>query len=230
MARLPRLALAGHVHHILQRGNGRESIVTNAEESAAWLDLLLREARRLHVAVHGYLLMPDHFHLLATPRAAPDLGALMQALGRGYVRRFNQAHGRRGSLWEGRFRSCVLQAERYLLPCMVHLDLHPVRAGLVANPGDYRWSSHGHYAGLRHESALATPAAYWALGNTPFAREAAYAEMVHQDLGAHQREALTRAVLGGWALGDEAFLAALQPVAERRLLPGKPGRPRKHPG
>ncbi|KQP23212.1 transposase [Pseudorhodoferax sp. Leaf267] len=227
MARLPRLSLAGHVHHLLQRGNNRQPIFTSTSEHNAMLELLAQEARRHRVALHAYVLMPNHFHILATPEEVDGLSRMMQAVGRAYVRAFNQAHGRSGTLWEGRYRSTLLQPELHLLACMAYFDLNPVRAELVPAPGEYPWSSHQHYAGLRHDGWLVPPPAYWALGNTPFAREAAYAEMVHAGVTAPQQEALTQSVLGGWVLGDAAYVAQLQQAVPRRLSRARPGRPTK---
>lgn len=227
MARLPRLSLAGQVHHVLQRGNNRQAIFNGDDDQALMLELLAQQARQHRVALHAYVLMPNHFHLLATPQDEGGLSRWMQAVGRAYVRRFNQVHGRSGTLWEGRYRSTVLQAERHLLACMAYFDLNPVRAGLAAAPADYPWSSHAHYAGLRHTTGLVLPSAYWALGNTPFAREAAYTEMVRSGISAAQLEALTRSVLGGWVLGDDAFVAQLQRTVPRRLTRAQPGRPPK---
>lgn len=227
MARLPRLSLAGHAHHVLQRGNNRQPIFTSTAEHNAMLELLAQEAKRHGVALHAYVLMPNHFHLLGTPEQADSLPRMMQAVGRAYVRAFNQTHGRSGTLWEGRYRSALLQSERYLLACMAYFDLNPVRTGLVLSATGYAWSSHHHYAGLRHDAWLVPPAAYWALGNTPFAREAAYAKLVHDGLPAAQTDALTRSVLGGWALGDAAYVEQLQRMVPRRLTPARAGRPSK---
>ncbi|MFT3717801.1 transposase [Pseudorhodoferax sp.] len=228
MARLPRLSLAGQVHHVLQRGNNRQPIFTSDDEHAEMLALLAREAAAAGVALHAYVLMPDHFHLLLTPPAEEGaLARMLQGVGRRYVRSFNQAHGRSGTLWEGRYRSTVLQPGAHVLACMAYFDLNPVRTGLVQAAADYAWSSHRHYAGQRHDAWLVPPADYWTLGNTPFAREAAYAEMVHAGLPTLEQEALTRSVLGGWVLGDPAFVERLQRAVPRRLTRGRPGRPRK---
>ena len=151
---------------------------------------------------------------------------MMQAAGRRHVQYFNRRHARTGTLWEGRYRSTVLQPERYLLACMVYLDLNPVRAGLVQQPADYAWSSHAHWLGLRNDRWLTPHALYWALGNTPFAREAAYAALVQAGLGASVQTALTDSALSGWALGDTEFLAGLQQQTLRRVTRGMPGRPR----
>jgi putative transposase len=225
MARLPRLSLPGYPHHIIHRGNNRQAIVTSAADYQTLLAFIEESAKKFSVGVHAYVLMDNHFHLLATPQAADALPLMMQAIGRRYVRYFNDRQGRSGTLWEGRYRSTLIQPEPYLLACMAYIDLNPVRHGLVAQARDYVWSSHGHYAGLRVDRLVTPHPLYWALGNTPFAREAAYAEMVHGGLTVDQQLALTQSALSGWALGDEKFVADLQSRTARRIRKNKPGRP-----
>lgn len=229
MARLPRLTLPGYPHHVIHRGNNGQTVATD-EIDFAFLHRVLVEQARLHeVAVHAYALVPRELHLLVTPQAGDALGRMMQGVGRAYVRHFNARCGRTGTLWEGRFRSGPLQPDKYLLDCMTLLDLLPVRAGLVEAPAGWAWSSHGHYAGLRPDRLVSPHPAYWQLGNTPFAREQAYAHRVAAGLAASVERALTDAAWHGWALGDEAFVDALQPRSERRLTKGRPGRPRTIP-
>lgn len=225
MARLPRLTLAGYPHNVIQRGNNRQPIFIDRHDYETMLALLTECARTHGVAVHAYVLMGNHFHLLATPTAAESLPRMMQAVGRSYVRAFNQRHGRSGTLWEGRYRSTLIQSERYLLACMVYIDLNPVRAGMVVRPGDWAWSSHAHYLGLRSDRLVTPHALYWALGNTPFAREAAYAELVQAGVAADQQTRLTDATLRGWALGEPEFIGDLQKKLERRVSRAKAGRP-----
>ena len=225
MARLPRLAIPGHPHHVLQRGHNRQPIFTGSADREFFLQLLRTSATRAGVAVHAYVLMDDHFHLLATPQTTSALSAMMQMIGRGYARYFNDNQARSGTLWDGRYRATVLQARDHLLNCMVYLDLNPVRRGLSATAQDYPWSSYGHYVGVRVDPVVAVPDAVWRLGNTPFARESAYRERVDQGLAVQQVEALTNSVLRGWALGDDEFVAELQRRTARRLLPVTRGRP-----
>ena len=161
MARLPRLTLPGHVHHVLQRGNNGQAIFLEMADYQRMLALLAEYAPTLDVAVHAYLLMPGSLHLLATPGTADGLPALMQAVGRRYVRYFNDTHGRTGTLWDGRFRSTPVQAERYLLPSMVWLDTAPVAAGLVTEPTLYPWSSCGFYSGVRSDRLPKPHALFW---------------------------------------------------------------------
>lgn len=226
MARLPRLSLPGYPHHVIQRGNNRQTVFSDAADFQFMHALLVEQARAADVLIHGYVLMDNHFHLLATPGAADSLARMMQGIGRRYVRYFNARTGRTGTLWEGRYRCALLQPEKYLLPCMAYLDLNPVRADLVEAPADWAWSSHRHYIGQASDRLVTPHPLYWALGNTPFAREQAYAERVAQGVATPVAQAMVASALHGWALGDEAFLAALQKQTERRLTPGRPGRPR----
>ena len=189
------------------------------------LDLLFEHSRTNKVDVHAYVLMGNHLHLLLTPQQDQALSKMMQAVGRSYVQAFNKRHARTGTLWEGRYRSTLIQTDRYLLACMAYIDLNPVRAQMVTQPEDYEFSSYGHYAGRRTDRLITPHALYWSLGNTPFAREAAYAELVHAGISADQQGALTDATLSGWALGDESFVADLQTQTARRLLKTKAGRP-----
>ena len=225
MARLPRLTVPGYPHHVIQRGNNRQAIFSSTADYQMLLVLLDENARKFSVALHAYVLMTNHFHLLATPSTQDGLPQMMQAVGRRYVRYFNDRQGRSGTLWEGRYRSTLIETERYLLACMVYIDLNPVRAGLARDAGDYPWSSHGHYAGLRSDKMLTPHPLFWALGNTPFSREAAYAELVHAGTSLEQEQALTRSTLNGWALGSDNFIAELQKRTDRRLVQNHPGRP-----
>jgi len=225
MARLPRLTLPGYPHHIIQRGNNRQAIFASVADYQMLLDLLAENAKKFEVAIHAYVLMSNHFHLLATPQTSNGLPQMMQAVGRRYVRHFNDAQKRSGTLWEGRYKSTLIQTDRYLLACMAYIDLNPVRAGLVAQACDYPWSSYGNYAGLRNDKLITPHPLVWELGNTPFAREAAYAELVQTGINPAQQAELTDSTLTGWALGDPDFLADLQKRTQRRASKSTAGRP-----
>lgn len=225
MARLPRLTLAGYPHHVIQRGNNRQAIFTNVADNQHLLSLLEENAKKFEVDIHAYVLMTNHFHLLATPQSDKGLPLLMQAVGRSYVRYFNDRHTRTGSLWEGRYRSTLIETDRYLLACMAYIDLNPVRAGMVAEPLDYAWSSHGFYVGARADKLITPHALVWGLANTPFGREAAYADLVRAGVSTDQQAALTRSALAGWALGAPDFVADLQKRTDRRVNKAKAGRP-----
>lgn len=210
---------------MIQRGNNRQPIFAGNTDYQRFLGVLEEGAKRFEVALHAYVLMSNHFHLLATPQTEDGLPKMMQAVGRSYVRYFNDAQGRSGTLWEGRYKSTVIQADRYLLACMAYIDLNPVRAGLVSAPSDYLWSSHLHYLGARMDRLITPHSLYWELGNTPFAREAAYADLVQAGVNPVQQAALTDATLRGWALGESDFVADLQKQTTRRVAKTSAGRP-----
>lgn len=225
MARLPRLTVPGYPHHIIQRGNNRQPIVGAPADYETLLTMLEEHARKSEVAIHGYVLMSNHFHLLATPDTATGIPQMMQSVGRRYVRYFNQRYERTGTLWEGRYRSTLIQAERYLLACMAYIDLNPVRAALAETPGDYPWSSYSHYVGRRNDRLISPHPIYWKLGNTPFAREAAYAGLVQSGISPAEQAAMTDSVLRGWALGEPDYVADLQRRTARRVSMARAGRP-----
>ena len=225
MARLPRLTLAGYPHHVILRGNNRQDIFMDTSDFQRMLALLEAHAKAQGVDLHAYVLMNNHLHLLLTPTEDTSLPRMMQALGRAYVLSFNKRHGRSGTLWEGRYRSTLIQTDRYLLACMAYIDLNPVRAGMVAQAADYPWSSHAHYTGTRQDAWLVPHALYWGLGNTPFARELAYAQLVQAGIETQQQQALTSSTLSGWALGEAHFVHQLQQLTPRRVRPTPAGRP-----
>lgn len=222
MARQPRYVAADQPHHVIQRGNNRQVIFHDAADCEHFLTLLEELGDAQRVAVHAYVLMPNHLHLLLTPPDGPALSRLMQALARRYAVWFNRRHGRTGTLWEGRFRASVIESERYLLACARYIEMNPVRAGLVPDPQQYRWSSHAHHVGVRPQSLIDEHPLIWALGNTPFERQAAYRHLFDMPFADHEVEALRQAIQGGWAVGEVAAANAGRPLAKRR-----PGRPRK---
>lgn len=226
MARLPRLAVPGEVHCVSLRGNNGQPVFMDSADRQQWLNLLQAQATREQVLVHGFALTESDIHLLLTPQTTMGLTRFMQGLGRSYVRAFNQRHGRSGTLWEGRYRSTVLQAEGYLLDTMALLDCLPVLRNEAATPQESRWTSHAHYTGARADKWLSPHAQVWALGNTPFAREAAYVEHVARQCGSPAQRLLLERVHKGWALGNAPFLDALAEATGRRVTREKPGRPR----
>jgi putative transposase len=225
MARLPRLALADHLHLVVQQGhNGRAVFLTDADRQD-FLTMLNDAARAQPVAIHAYVLLDTEVRLLATPSQDDSLGRLMQALGRRYVSAYNRRHGRTGTLWNGRFRSCVLQASAWLLPATVVLESLPVRAGLAAQAADWPWSSARHHVG-RERSALVTEhPAYWQIGNTPFERELAHANLLMEGAPAAHLETLDAAVRSAKVCGDMAFRGEVAQRLARPLQPRRRGRP-----
>lgn len=177
MARLPRICPPGVPQHIIQRGNNRQACFASDEDFSHYAYWLAEYSNEFDVAVHAWVFMTNHVHLLATPMGENGLSSLMQALGRRYVRYFNYAYQRSGTLWEGRFKSCVVEAEHYLLTCMRYIELNPVRANMVSQPEQYRWSSY-HANGLGKAINLCRPHdVYTRLGKTRADRLQAYREL-----------------------------------------------------
>ena len=221
MARLPRLAVAGQAHLALMLGHSAQPVFVDSADRQQFLAALRESALQHGVAVHAYALLPAEVLLLLTPGTAGALGALMQGLGRRYGAAFNRRHGRRGSLWAGRFRTAVVQAGQALLEAMLFVDLQGAPAGDPGQP----WCSLGHHLGLRRDPMISDSSAWWALGNTPFEREAAYQRCVADGLPAERAAALADAAHKGWAVGDAGFLAALAQQADRPVQPRPRGRP-----
>lgn len=227
MARLPRLFIPNQPQHVILRGNNRQSIFVDDDDRRIFHDRL-REASRAHgLAIHAWCMMPNHLHLLVTPGDERSLPVTLQAVGRFYVLYFNRRHERTGTLWEGRYRATVIEADRYLLTASRYIELNPVRAGLVDAPGNYAWSSYNHHVGLTVDSLVTDHALYWALGNTPFERQRTYAEGFAQSISATDLHALRTATQKGWLLGSPEYQARMALAANRRVSPLMRGRPRK---
>jgi putative transposase len=225
MARLPRLALAGQAHLVSLYGHNAQPVFLDDEDSRQFLAALRESALQQHVAVHAYVLLADHVHLLLTPAGDGALGALMQGLGRRYGAGFNRRHGRRGTLWAGRFRGTVVQAGAPLLDTMLFIELHPARSAAAGTVPDSAWSSARHHLGQLRDVLITDADAYWQLGNTPFEREACYRRLLDDGLPTARIAALAQAARNGWPLGDAAFIAALAQHTDRPVRPRPRGRP-----
>jgi putative transposase len=221
------LAVPGHPHHLLIRGNNQQPIFVDDQDRQRLLEHLAEALRSLPLTLHAYVLMPNHVHLLATPQAADTLGRAAQSLGRRYVGYFNARHGRSGTLWEGRYRAHVVGGQEEVLRCMRFIESNPQRSGLAAGLFEPAWSSLAHHLGALRDPLIAEPAAYWQLGNTPFEREAAYRAWMEQGIGPAEARRIVSALIGGRPLGGPAFVADLEKQLGRTLTPRPRGRPRK---
>ncbi len=233
MARLPRLIVPNAPHHIIQQGHDHGVIFRDAQDHEQFLSWLRDSARHYKVAIHAYTLLPQQFQLLATPPDSDSLGAFLQRTGRYYVPWFNAKHGRAGSLFAGRFKASVLEAAQFFLPCSQYIEFCTVRDGAgqaVIDPLRHPWSSYGHHIGLRSDPLITDHALYWALGNTPFQREAVYKAMCERALTVAQTKEIEAAVLTGWPLGSRAFKDELARKTARQVTPAKRGRPFKPKG
>lgn len=227
MARLPRLVVPNQPHHVIQSGADKQRIFRDPDDYTRFLGWLREAAKQFRVAIHAYVLMPTHLHLLLSPSDDGGLGRMMQWVGRHYVPYFNAKYHRTGTLWQGRYKATVIESEQYFLLCSRYIELNPVRVGLVASAADYSWSSLAHHLGSRSDPLITDHPVFWALGNTPFDREAAYRALLEQGVNEQEIAALTEATLKGWPLGSEKFKALLAKQTNRRTTPAKRGRPAK---
>lgn len=223
MARALRVCPAGMPQHIIQRGNNRQACFASEEDLAAYANWLDEAARRYRVAIHAWAFMTNHVHLLATPSNRDGLSRMMQTLGRRYVRYFNHAYRRTGTLWEGRFKSCVIDAEAYLLVCQRYIELNPVRAGMVSHPAEYRWSSYA-ANGQGKSMRLWTPHDLWLrLGETHHERAKHYQQVFRGQIDPETLETIRETANKGLALGDDRFRQEIERLTGVRVSPGKRG-------
>jgi putative transposase len=227
MPRRARLTLPNVPMHVIQRGNNRQACFFADEDYRFYLEWLKEYAAKSKCRIHAYVLMTNHVHLLVSSDSGNGIGALMKALGQRYVQYVNRTYGRSGSLWEGRFRSCLTQEESYLLGCQRYIELNPVRAGMVAHPAEYPWSSYRAHAQGEASSLITPHALYVALGSDQTAREAAYRELFRHELESGLVDAIRTATNGNFALGNARFGDEISRALGQRAVRGKPGRPRK---
>ncbi len=217
MARLPRLCPPGIPQHVIQRGNNRQACFAADEDFAAYAHWLDEYARKYQVAIHAWVFMTNHVHLLATPHVENGISKLMQSLGRHYVQYFNYMYRRTGTLWEGRFKSCVVDAENYLLLCQRYIELNPVRACMVDSPAQYKWSSYA-ANGMGQPRQLWTPhAIYQQLGTTHDERAEAYRMMFRDQIDPALLVKIRQATHGGLVLGNARFKEEIERLAGRRI-------------
>jgi putative transposase len=226
MPRLPRLELPGVPLHVTQRGINKGAIFLDADDRYHFRHLLRRAFHEHGIALHAFVLMDNHFHLLLTPRTTGAMSRAMGWVGQSYVQAFNLRHARCGALWQGRFKSCLVQSERYLLTVMRYIELNPVRAAMVERPEDFRWSSvHTHLA--RASDPLITPhPLYLALGNDPATRAHVYQRWLDAGIAPDDLQHLRTYARQERALGDERFQRMVQTTLGRPATCRPRGRPR----
>ncbi len=227
MPRRPRVTLPHLPLHVIQRGNNHQACFVADEDYGFYLDWLKEYAGKTGCAIHAYVLMTNHVHLLLSSASGDGVSALMKALGQRYVQYVNRTYRRSGTLWEGRFRSCLTQEESYLLACQRYIELNPVRAGMVPHPAEYRWSSYRANAQGEASSLLTPHPLYLALGADAKARQQAYRELFRDELEPGLVDAIRQATNGNFALGDSRFGDQIALALGRRVQPGQSGRPRK---
>ena len=227
MPRRARIAVAGIPWHIIQRGNNRSACFYTESDYHYYLETLAEQAQRWHCAVHAYVLMTNHVHLLLTPSRIDSASNMMKHLGQRYVQYINRTYRRSGTLWEGRFKSCLAQEQRYVLVCHRYIELNPVRAGMVSDPEDYTWSSYCRNGTGRQDKLLTPHPDYLALGATEGERQSAYRELFNVHLDKQVVADVRKATNGNFVLGNDRFKRELAIMLQRRVEPGRPGRPKQ---
>lgn len=236
MARLSRLIFPAAVHYVLLSGVQGLALFKDAHDYSRMLSCLYEQAVREDVLIHAFALLSNEVHVLVTPRTVHGLPKMMQGIGRSYVRYYNARYERAGTLWAARYKASLVQPGAWLKRCLVYLDILPqalnaaneaARAEVFAAPlpREHAWSSYWHYTGQRGNVFLSAPAEIWDLGNTPFAREEQYVQLVQNGLSAQEYGVIAKALRGGWIIGDNAFIDSVQALSPRRVTKSKPGRP-----
>lgn len=210
MPRRPRIFIPGHPVHVIQRGNNRGQVFFGGEDGKKYLDWLAAAATQHGLAIHAYVLMSNHIHLLASPEHSQSLPRAMRDVNWHYSRYVNQTQERTGSLWEGRYRASVLDSDSYFFSCSRYIELNPVRAGLAATPGAYRWSSYRHNGEAKADPVVTPHPLYMMLSDTPEARAEAYRTLFEGALAEKTVDDIRGAVNGGRPLGPDSFAAFVE--------------------
>lgn len=227
MPRKPRFYLPRVPAHVIQRGNDRQPVFFDEQDFRCYLKWLSEGARKYGCQVHAYVLMTNHVHLLVTPFMKESIGRMIQYIGRHYVAYVNKEYGRTGTLWEGRHKGSVISSAEYFLACSRYIELNPVRAGMVAHPRDYKWSSYRGNA-LSHEDALLTQHTLCrALGVDASERQRNYRELFRSALGPEQVHDIRMSVQTGTPLGNERFKQQIERRLRQRVGQARRGRPKK---
>ncbi len=227
MPRRARILADGYPVHVILRGIDRAAIFFEDAGRRFFLETLRAVAREADVAVHAYVLMTNHLHLLMTGARSDGIATLMKRVSQRYVQSINRTYQRSGGLFEGRYRSALIEADRYLLACSRYIELNPLRAGLVEAPGEYPWSSYRANALGEADALIRAHALYLALGTTEQARLAAYRRLFEDQLSAELLEKLRAGTNGGFVIGSGRFERQIAVMVGRRTWKGSPGRPRK---
>jgi putative transposase len=227
MPRRARLALPGIPWHIIQRGNNRSPCFHCESDYRVYLDVLNEQSRKHGCAIHAYVLMTNHVHLLITPERTDSAALLMKNLGQRYVQYINRTYRRTGTLWEGRFRSCLAQGEQYVLACYRYIELNPVRAGMVEHPAEYPWSSYRANGQGEVNPLISAHHEYQRLGKSEESRRSGYRELFCDHMASRLIDEIRTATNGNYALGNDRFKDEITQMLNRRAAPGNPGRPRK---
>lgn len=227
MPRKPRFNLVGVPQHVIQRGNNREPCFYAEEDYQRYLSDLQKSATKFNCRIHAYILMTNHVHLLITPMVEHGISQMMQALGRRYVHYINKTYKRTGTLWEGRYKSSLIDSDRYLLTCMRYIELNPIRACMVEHAGEYKWSSYHANAQGGIDDLLSPHPLYLELGVTGEVRREAYRELFRHHVDDETLHEIRESLNHELVLGRSYFKDKIEELTNRQTRLGVPGRPNK---
>lgn len=211
------------------RGVDRQAVFFRPQDYTLYIESLCDAAEKHDCAIHAYVLMTNHVHLLATPSTVNAVPLLMQAMGRQYVQRLNKQYQRTGTLWEGRYKASLVQDDHYLLTCQRYIELNAVRAGMVKGPGEYRYSSYAHNALGKPDSLLTPHPLYLSLHSNPQQRQRAYRHLFRDTLSDDLLTQVRDTTNACLVLGNDHFRDQIEIMLGRSVRHGKRGRPRKSP-
>ena len=227
MPRKPRFYLPHIPVHIVHRGHSRSPVFFEDQDYVTYLYWLGEASKKYDMAIHAYVLMTNHIHLLVTPKEGRNVSLFMQYLGRRYVPYINHKYGTSGSIWEGRYKSSLVEEDQYVLSVMRYIELNPVRANMVASPSHYRWSSFAHHAGTRKISMIRTHPLYDAMGETPNARSDAYLALFKSALDSAAMKKIKDAWITGTPLGNDYFKQMVADKLATKVGQDRRGRPKR---
>jgi len=226
MPRKPRVYMAGVPCHIIQRGNNRQACFFSEQDYQFYLECLSDACDRYNVSLHAYVLMTNHVHLLMTPNKADGISRVMQSLGRRYVQYVNFEYRRSGTLWEGRHKSSLVDAEDYLLKCYRYIEMNPVRACMVEHPSEYQWSSYRVNACGEPSEFVKPHSLYLAISEHSEERLASYRELFSTGIDQQEVHDIRQAVQFSVPLGSSRFSEQIEQALNIKLGQAKRGRPR----
>jgi putative transposase len=228
MGRPLRPVADGLIYHALNRGNNRARVFADDGDFRAFLRALAQTQLRYPFALFGYALMSNHFHLLLQPQPGQSISRILQSLTVAHTWRYHRRHGSVGHVWQGRFRSPVIQDDDHLLTVLRYIEANPWRAGMVADLKDYPWTSYAAH-GLGQANPLLSELPVWSLvGATEAARQTYWRQWVHEPLTERELAAVRRSVTSGRPFGSEVWTKAMAQRLGVALVAKRRGRPPKH--
>ncbi len=227
MPRKPRFFLPDIPVHIVQRGHSQEPVFFEDNDYRAYLGWLAEAATRYECAIHAYVLMTNHIHILATPKDKHSISLMMQYIGRRYVPYINASYGTSGTIWEGRYKASLIHDEQYLLTCMRYIELNPIRAELTKSPGYYRWSSYRANAQGKEDKLLTTHPLYLSLGKTNASRLEGYKALFKAHIDEEDLKDIRAAWQTGTPLGNDYFKEKIERKLNSKVGQARRGRPKR---